>query len=274
MNRISRVLVSLTYALIVLAIICTPVVGRSATVATPTIAPGTESTVGSIPVKITCASGATCYYTNAAGTTGTTPSSNVGTKFSSSASFTVSTSSVVEAIATENGYTSSSVAKATYTITPVSGTLSVYISAPIIQWSEVPGIKTETFDTLTPKESPTPYTTTYTSTLGAYTGSTSAPFAIIAPGEFGGAKDSSSSTQTTNYFAVGKDSGSVNPVYLTLTNPVSYFGFWWSAGDQYNRVALYSGNTLYGTFSTADLLTFLKNGSGTIKPVSGIRTAG
>jgi hypothetical protein len=45
--------------------------------------------------------------------------------------------------------------------------------------------------------------------------------------------------------------------------------FWWSAGDQYNRVALYSGSTLYGTFSTADLLGFLKNGSGTITALDG-----
>jgi len=47
------------------------------------------------------------------------------------------------------------------------------------------------------------------------------------------------------------------------------FGFWWSAGDVNNRIALYSGTTLYRTFSTADLLTFLKNGSGTITATNG-----
>jgi hypothetical protein len=58
-------------------------------------------------------------------------------------------------------------------------------------------------------------------------------------------------------------------VYLTLAQPASYFGFWWSAGDTNNRVALYSGSTLYGTFSTADLVKFLKNGVGTIQPLAG-----
>ena len=92
------------------------------TVATPVISPGTESTTTSIPVTITCASGATCFYTNVAGTTGSTPSSTNGTKFTTSASFTVTVSSVVEAIATETGYSSSGVAKATYTITPTAAT--------------------------------------------------------------------------------------------------------------------------------------------------------
>jgi len=54
-----------------------------------------------------------------------------------------------------------------------------------------------------------------------------------------------------------------------LNNPASYFGFWWSAGDQYNRVDLYSGSTLYATFSTQDILTFLNNGNGNITALNG-----
>ncbi len=159
-------------------------------------------------------------------------------------------------------------ASATYTIVPPGtvGTLQVLISPPDAQSTTVSGALTETFDSL----SPAIYTTPYVSTagIGTYTGGTSNPFGIVVPNEFGGATDSQHSSPT-NYFGVGVESGSTAPVTLALTHPAAYFGFWWSAGDAYNRVALYSGSTLYGTFSTADLLNFLNNGSGTITAGNG-----
>jgi hypothetical protein len=168
-------------------------------------------------------------------------------------------------MATATGDTQSSTATAAYTIL---GTLQVYLSAPGAQSTSVVGAATETFDGL--PSTANPHTTAYVSTagIGTYTGSSSQPFAIEAPGEFGGAIDGVG-PPTTNYFAVGGDSNSTSAAYLTLTNPVSYFGFWWSAGDASNRVALYSGSTLYGTFSTADLLRFLNNGAGTITAGNG-----
>jgi RHS repeat-associated protein len=147
-----------------------------------------------------------------------------------------------------------------------TGTLKVYLSPPAAQSSTVSGVTTETFDAKAAGK----YTSTYTSAvgIGTYTGSTSNPFTIMAPGQYGGATDSTH-TSPTNYLSVGGDSGSTSPVILKLAKPVAYFGFWWSAGDANNRVSLYSGSTLCGTFSTADLLTFLHNGNGTITAING-----
>jgi hypothetical protein len=113
-----------------------------------------------------------------------------------------------------------------------TGTLKVYLSPPAAQSTTVTGATTETFDTLT---AGTIYTS-YVSAIGSYSG----PIGIMAFDVYGGATDSSH-TSPTNYFGVGKDSNSTSPVTLTLTHPVSYFGFWWSAGDQYNRVDLRQG---------------------------------
>ncbi len=206
-------------------------------------------------------SSATIYYT----TNGTTPTTS-STKYTGA--ITVGSTETLQAIAVITGYTNSAIASATYTITTTPGTLSIFLSPPGVQSSTVSGVLTETFDALT--ASSTPYTTPYVSVagIGTYTGSSAAPYAITAPNEYGGAIDSTSSTPT-NYFAVGTESDSENPVTLALTQPVSYFGFWWSAGDAYNRVALYSGNSLYGTFTTANLLSFLNNGLGTITASNG-----
>jgi len=227
---------------------------------TPTFSLAGGSYFGSQTITISDSnSAATIYYT----TNGTTPTTS-STKYTSA--ITVSSSETLEALAVITGYTNSAVATVTYTITTTPGTLSIYLSPPGSQSTTVAGAVTETFDALATGI----HTSAYVSTagIGTYTGSSTQPFAIMAPDEFGGATDSTSSS-STNYFAVGTESGSENPVSLTLAEPVSYFGFWWSAGDQYNRVALYSGSALYGTFSTADLLSFLNNGSGTIQAVNG-----
>ena len=184
MNRLSRLYTSLSNVLIVLAIVCAPLMARATTVATPVISLAAGTYVGAQTVTITdSTSGSKIYYT--LGTTGTTPTTS-STLYSGA--ITVPSSMTLEAMATATGDTQSGTATAPYTIL---GVLQVYISAPGVggESTSVPGALTETFDALTPKETPTPYTTPYTSTLGVYAGSTSAPFAIMAAGEFGGAVD-------------------------------------------------------------------------------------
>jgi hypothetical protein len=212
MNRLSRVYTSLSNILIVLAIVCAPLAARATTVATPVISLAAGTYTGSQTVTITdSTSGSKIYYT--LGTPGTTPTT-LSTVYTGP--ITVSSSETLEAMATATGDTQSGTATAAYTIL---GTLQVYLSGPGVQSTSVAGASTETFDALSTTN---PHTTAYVSTagIGTYTGSSSQPFAIEAPGEFGGATDSTH-TSSTNYFAVGGDSGSTSPVYLTLTNPVS-----------------------------------------------------
>jgi RHS repeat-associated protein len=340
MNRISRFYSLLSRILIVLAFICTPLVGRSATTATPAFSPVAGTYTSAQTVTITdSTNGSTIYYT-ADGTTPTTSSTrytsaivvsatetlkaiatasgktnsavasavytlqvptptfslptgsyagsqtvtisdtnstatvyyttNGSTPTTSSTRYTsailVSATETLKAIAVVTGYTNSAVASVTYTISTTPGALNVYLSQPGAQSTSVTGAITETFDAL----STGIHTSVYVSTagIGSYTGSSANPFAILAHDVYGGATDSSSSTPT-NYFAVGNATSSTSPAYLTFSQPVSYFGFWWSAGDQYNRVAIYSGSTLCGSFSTADLLTFLNNGVGSITATNG-----
>ncbi len=86
---------------------------QAMTVATPLITPGTETFTGSINVTISDAtSGATIYYT----TDGTAPAPGVGTTKQYSATFSVSATQTVKAIATLAGDTNSGQASATYTL--------------------------------------------------------------------------------------------------------------------------------------------------------------
>jgi len=122
MNRRSRLTSLLSQTPVLLAIACAPIVGRAATVATPTFSPVAGSYTGAQSVTLSdTTSGATIYYTITAGTTGTTPTSS-STKYTGA--FTVSATSVVEAIAELSGDTNSSVASAAYTITVPTPTFS------------------------------------------------------------------------------------------------------------------------------------------------------
>ena len=44
---------------------------------------------------------------------------------------------------------------------------------------------------------------------------------------------------------------------LTLNNPATYFGLWWSAGDPYNQLTFYSQGKEVGSFSTATVEAYL-----------------
>lgn len=73
---------------------------------------------------------------------------------------------------------------------------------------------------------------------GGATGTGVYPVQSAAPGGVGGSK-------------------AVDETVLTLNKPSSYFGLWWSAGDPYNTLSFYSGNTLIASFNTKTLLDAL-----------------
>ena len=97
--------------------------------ATPQINPASESFTGSLTVSITDGTtGAVIYYT----TDGSTPVAGEGTTQPYTTSFSVTTTTTVNAIAIASGFSSSSVASATYTLagTPSITSLSV-TSGPV-----------------------------------------------------------------------------------------------------------------------------------------------
>jgi hypothetical protein len=130
-------------------------------------------------------SGATIYYTVTAGTTGTTPTSS-STKYTGA--FTVSATSVVEAIAELSGDTNSSVASAAYTITVPTPTFNPpagnYIGTQSVTISDAISGATIYYTTngTTPTTSSTKYTTAISvsksetiEAIAAYSGDTNSP---------------------------------------------------------------------------------------------------
>jgi hypothetical protein len=144
-----------------------------------------------------------------------------------------------------------------------AGSLSIYLSGPTVQYSEVPGVTAVTFDNLSIGNVTSPYV----SAIGTYSASPSAPFHVNQPDQYGGATDPSSPSTPTNYFAIGAQSGSSAPISLTLNTPADYFGFWWSAGDPQNGISFYSGSTLLARFSTQTLTTLLSGGVGQVTAI-------
>ncbi len=125
-----------------------------------------------------------------------------------------------------------------------------------VQASTVSGVTTENFNS-----APTGVYAVngYSTSIGTFT---SPGIAIVAANQYGGAGGSG------NYFAIGAESGTTTAT-LNLSGAESYFGFWWSAADANNGVALYSGTQLVATLSAANALAALgsayngnPNGSG------------
>jgi hypothetical protein len=115
----------------------------------------------------------------------------------------------------------------------------VTLEGPDVQKTQVAGALTETFDTHSLGKF-----TSYTSSIGTYT---SPNFAIVRPDSYGGSFN-------TQYFAIGAQSATQEAT-LSLNSPQAYFGFDWLAGDAKNVLSFYSGQSLLGSFGTADVFT-------------------
>ena len=161
-------------------------------------------------------------------------------------------------------------------------TLNFYISPPTVQNTYVSGARIATFND---KTANTACPAEWKADDGTSIGTVSATKAdgtlvdpptiteckIRAPDKFGGAV-TGANDQTyvpadpvnpgTNY--VGILSGKT--VTLSLTQPESYLGFWWSAGDPNNKITLFSGGptgTRVGVFTTATLKSLLGSNTST-----------
>ncbi len=126
-----------------------------------------------------------------------------------------------------------------------SGWVSAYVDAPAVQNSYITG-NWINFDSGCPLVWPG-------------IGTTDVACTSTGPDGFGGASTQSilptRGGNQTNYATVWPGS----PMTLTLNQPATYFGLWWSAGDGNNLLQFYSGDTLVGTFSFESLMTALQS---------------
>jgi hypothetical protein len=135
-----------------------------------------------------------------------------------------------------------------------------YVEPPAFEATSVPLVTTANFDGLTPNT----YTTPLNTSIGTYDSGSGPAYAIVAADSYGGAG------HTGDYFAVGVQSGSEGPVFLTLNTPANYFGFWWSAGDNANSVSFYSGGLLLATFTTSQIAALLPDdNTSTVTAING-----
>jgi hypothetical protein len=119
------------------------------------------------------------------------------------------------------------------------GGITVTAENPGVQTTTVPSVTTYTFDSLS-----TGLHTNVTANFGSITGTYNQLYILAANGA-GGAN-------STNYPECAFASPINLPTYtLTLSSPVNYIGFWWSAGDPSNRLDFYLGGIRIGSFSTA-----------------------
>lgn len=151
-------------------------------------------------------------------------------------------------------------------------TLNFYISPPTVQNTYVAGAEVATFNSYSLGACPSAWASGNSTSIGTIT---TTECTISAAGSFGGATLNAGGAQLSRPSGSGTNYASVpsNKILtLTLDEPETYLGFWWSAGDSRNSVKLYSGGvtgTLVGTFTTATLVTMLNSGVGSVTAIDG-----
>ena len=146
--------------------------------------------------------------------------------------------------------------------------INAYISGPGVQSAETSGMMysdgtsptfmTETFSGPVQTIN-APY---YSTALGDYftPGASDTVYPTISNGNYGGSGQG-------DYLSISANSSLTQTISLKLSSPVSYIGFSFYAGDANNSFAIYSGNTLLGTYTTATLINTLNTSP--LKDISG-----
>lgn len=152
------------------------------------------------------------------------------------------------------------------------GQISVYVSPNDIQSAEASGIQgvnqeqifTETFNNYPMRESDqgaplNTWVNGYVSPTTGITYSSSNGDNVQPNDQYGGYNEG-------YYLGVNP----TNSTVLTLADTAKYFGFYFTAGDVYNSIDIYSGDSLLLSFSTASLIQMLPNTEGsTITAING-----
>ncbi|MBS0262900.1 MAG: PEP-CTERM sorting domain-containing protein [Planctomycetes bacterium] len=115
-----------------------------------------------------------------------------------------------------------------------------------VQSSQLPQVRTETFDQFA---NGTSYTSLSTA-VGNLVAADGDKFAVVNADQYGGAGG------TGKFLAIGAQTGyfaTSEVVTLNLPGAQTSLGLWWSAADRGNEVQLYSNNQLLGTYTTSSL---------------------
>lgn len=158
------------------------------------------------------------------------------------------------------------------TVEASNPTLNFYIAPPTVQNTYVSGAEVATFNSYSLGSCPTAWASDSSTSIGTIT---TTGCTISAAGTYGGATLNASGAQLSRPSGNGTNYASISSnksLTLTLDEPETYLGFWWSAGDSSNSVKLYSGGTsgtLVGTFTTATLVTMLNGGVGSVTAING-----
>jgi hypothetical protein len=131
-----------------------------------------------------------------------------------------------------------------------AASIIVYLSPPRDMATRISGVTTTNFNSSSLLDSTA---TSYSSPIGTYSVASGSRIPVIEDDQYGGANRS-------NYMYVGRRrTGDATSMTLTLLNQVTYFGFWWSAGDATNRITFYLQNSVIAQFQTSDITNLLAN---------------
>lgn len=120
--------------------------------------------------------------------------------------------------------------------------ITVTAEAAGTRQSSVSGITTVTFDAITPGTY-----TSFTTSIGTYTAAPN--LSVVAADAYGGAGG-------TRYLALTSGS-SQRMATLTFAAPQSYFGFYWSAGDDTDVLEFWRGGARIATFTPGSITGLL-----------------
>jgi len=145
--------------------------------------------------------------------------------------------------------------------------ISAYISPPFVQGPpSASGATIEDFNSYTNNTNPCA-SSGFTRGVATFSGDcTVADGELNSPleGKWGGA-NTSSATPTVGGTASKWVSARNNPLTITFSTPVRYFGFWWSAGGAGDTVEIYDpSNALLATFNSTTLNGVFVTNAGTV----------
>lgn len=124
-----------------------------------------------------------------------------------------------------------------------AGQITFAVDAPAVQGSFVDGVTLENFDDgcVSPLA------------IGQFTGICGSSNAVFYAGASSESGDPFEGGVGTPFAGVGPG----NEVNIELDGPANYLGFHWQAGNEFDRVRLYSGETLLADFSFETLMAAL-----------------